>query len=263
MEHPSGLEQRSPENPQPTYARPPGLEFAMGVSLFGMMIMVFFIVQTVVFISGVLRHSPDLASEGFSFSLLSDPRMEERMSELVFHGDLVAQEAIWSGAICTLLIYFAVRLWKRTQTAQFLGLKKPHWKQVLMWLGIFFLLGVIIELLAHFFPVFRTDFMEQVIGSTTNFFWLMVGVGIMAPLFEEFLLRGLLFGSIRHMFDEHVSVALTAGVFALMHMQYDPAVMLLILPMGIVLGYARSRSGSIWVPVILHVVNNMITVLFP
>ena len=48
-----------------------------------------------------------------------------------------------------------------------------------------------------------------------------------------------------------------------MHMQYDPAIMLLILPMGIVLGYARSRSGSIWVPVLLHMANNLITVLVP
>jgi membrane protease YdiL (CAAX protease family) len=105
--------------------------------------------------------------------------------------------------------------------------------------------------------------MQQVIGSTTNMLWLMIGVGIVAPLFEEFLLRGLLFGSIRHMADEHASVALTAGVFALMHMQYDVAVMLLILPMGVVLGYARARSGSIWVPVLLHMLNNLVTVLLP
>ena len=60
-----------------------------------------------------------------------------------------------------------------------------------------------------------------------------------------------------------LSVAITAGVFALMHMQYDPAVMLLILPMGVVLGYARARSGSIWVPILLHTLNNLVTVLFP
>ena len=44
-----------------------------------------------------------------------------------------------------------------------------------------------------------------------------------------------------------------------MHMQYDWTVMLLILPMGIVLGYARSRSGSIWVPIVLHMLNNMVS----
>ena len=82
-------------------------------------------------------------------------------------------------------------------------------------------------------------------------------------MFEEFLLRGLLFGSLRHIVDEHASVAITAGVFALMHLQYSLPIMMLILPMGVVLGYARSRSGSIWAPVLMHVVNNCITVLWP
>ena len=235
----------------------------MGVALFGVVIMVFFLVQTGVFIRGVLRHSPDLMKDGFSFSLLNDPRLNERMADLMFNGDLIAQVAIWSGAICTLLIVLTVRWWKRGLTAQFLGLRMPHWKQALLWLGVFVLLGLAIELLAHFVPAFRTNFMEQVIASTSNIAWLILGVGIIAPVFEEFLLRGLLFGSMRHMFEEHTTVALTAGVFALMHMQYDAAVMLLILPMGVVLGYARSRSGSILVPILLHTVNNLVTVLFP
>lgn len=235
----------------------------MGAALFGMVIMAFFLIQSWVFISGVLRHSPDLMADGFSLKLLSDPRMTERMNDLVFNGDLVAQEAIWSGTICTLLILLAVRLWKRDHAGSFLGLRAPHWKQLLLWLGVFIALGLVIELLAHLSPVFRTDFMEKVISSTTNMALLVLGVGIIAPLFEEFLLRGLLFGSIRHMFDEHATVALTAGVFAVMHMQYDPAVMLLILPMGIVLGYARARSGSIWVPVLIHALNNLLTVVWP
>lgn len=235
----------------------------MGVALFGVVIMVFFLVQTSVFIRGVLRHSPDLTRDGFSFSLLNDPRLNERMSDLMLNGDLIAEVAIWSGAVCTLLILITVRWWKRGHTASFLGLRIPHWKQILLWLGAFILLGLVIEVLAHFVPAFRTDFMERVIASTTNLTWLILGVGIIAPLFEEFLLRGLLFGSMRHMFEEHTTVALTAGVFALMHMQYDAAVMLLILPMGVVLGYARSRSGSLLVPILLHTVNNLVTVLLP
>lgn len=235
----------------------------MGVALFGVVMMVFFLVQSGVFIAGVLRHSPDLMVDGFSMDLLSDPRLEERMTDLLFNGDLVAQAALWSGAVCTLLILVIVRWWKRGLMTQFLGIRAPHWKQVLLWLGAFVLLGLFIELLAYLSPAFRSDFMQQVIGSTTDMIWLVIGVGLMAPLFEEFLLRGLLYGSLRHMVDEHAAVAVTAGVFTLMHMQYDVAIMLLILPMGIVLGYARSRSGSIWVPVLLHALNNLVTVVAP
>lgn len=263
MAHPSDPEHRSPEQPQPTHVRPPGLEFAMGVALFGVVVMVFFLIQTSVFIRGVLRHSPDLSKDGFSISLLNDPRLNERMADLVMNGDLVAEVAIWSGVICSLLILLAVRLWKRGPWSRFLGLCWPNWKQVLLWLGVFLLLGLVIEGLAHWVPAFHTDFMAQVIGSTTHLIGLILGVGIIAPVFEELLLRGLLFGSLRHILDEHRTVALTAGVFALMHMQYDPAIMLLILPMGVVLGYARSRSGSVLVPILLHILNNLVTVFYP
>jgi membrane protease YdiL (CAAX protease family) len=66
-----------------------------------------------------------------------------------------------------------------------------------------------------------------------------------------------MYGSLRYVMDKHVAVALTRGMFTLMHLQYEVAVMLLILPIGVVLGYARANTGSIWVPVLLHMLNNL------
>ncbi|MEZ4739378.1 MAG: hypothetical protein R2818_08470 [Flavobacteriales bacterium] len=45
MEQPSGPERFSPEDIKPTFVRPPGLEFAMGVALFAMVLMVFFLIR--------------------------------------------------------------------------------------------------------------------------------------------------------------------------------------------------------------------------
>lgn len=263
MEEQSRSDKDTPREIAPSHIRPPGLEFAMGIALFSVVLMVFFLVQSGIFIHGVVQHSPDLIKDGFSFSVLSDPLVEQRMNDLVFNGDLVAQEAFWSGLVCTLLILVTVHFWKREQMALFLGLRLPSVKQVGIWLGVFLLLGLVIEGIARFNPAFQTDFMKQVIGSTTNMVMLFLGVGVLAPVFEEFLLRGLLFGSVRHIMDEHATVAITAGVFTLMHMQYDWTVMLLVLPMGVVLGYSRSRSGSIWVPIMLHMMNNIVTVVSP
>jgi membrane protease YdiL (CAAX protease family) len=86
----------------------------------------------------------------------------------------------------------------------------------------------------------------------------------MPALFEEFLLRGLLYGSLRHVLDHHKAIAIVAGLFTLLHPQYDWYVLLLIvLPMGVMLGYARANSGSIWVPVFLHMLNNTLSILLP
>jgi uncharacterized protein len=261
MENLSAPEKPSPEGPRPTFVRPPGLEFGVGMALFALVLMVFFLVQSGVFVAGVFSRSPEFAADGFSLGLLADDAFRARMDELLFNGDLVARQALWSGLLGSALILLLVSYWKLRHTVDFLGLRLPAVRRVLPWLGIFILLAAAIEGLATLSPTFRTDFMERVIGSTTNLPLLLLGVGIMAPLFEELLLRGLLFGSVRYITDEHATVAITAGVFALMHLQYNWAIMLLIIPMGIVLGYARSRSGSIWVPVLLHVLNNSMSVL--
>jgi uncharacterized protein len=263
MENQSAPEKSSAESYRPTHVRPPGLEFAMGVALFAMVVVVFLILQALAFFHGIIVRTPEFANSAFSIHWLDDPVFKARMTELAFNGDIVASEALWSGGICTALILFTVWLWKRGHMRNFLGLRMASLKQFLIWAGIFLLLAIAIEGLSYISPSFSTDFMQKVLGSTTNMTMLVIGVGILGPLFEEFLLRGLLYGSIRHLADENVSVALTAGVFTLMHQQYEPAVILLILPMGIVLGYARARTGSIWVPVALHMLNNLASLVVP
>lgn len=231
----------------------------MGVALFSVVLLVFNGVQSGVFIKGLLKLTPELGS--FRFGLFRDPLFNVRIKELSTHGDLVAQATLWGGLAGLVAILVSVGLWKRGNAAFFLGLKRPALRQTLIWIGAFLLIAVAFEVLAALTDAFSTDFMEKILKSTTDLALLLLGVGIMAPLFEEFLLRGLLLGSIRHLTDEHTAVAITAGVFALMHLQYSWTVMLLIVPMGVVFGYARTRSGSIWVPVLLHMINNSATVL--
>ena len=235
----------------------------MGVSLFAMVTVAFIIIQGAAFHSGIIKLAPQLSDIPFSLTWFEDPAVQEQLKLHQYNGDITATTALWSGGICLALILVTVGFWKRKQLVEFMGLRSPAPLLVLKWFGLFALLMLAIEGLAQLSSVFQTDFMQHVVSSTTNLPLLFIGVAVVGPLFEEFLLRGLLFGSLRHIVDEHATVALTAGVFALMHLQYSLPIMMLILPMGIVLGYARARSGSIWVPVMLHMMNNGLSVLWP
>jgi membrane protease YdiL (CAAX protease family) len=45
--------------------------------------------------------------------------------------------------------------------------------------------------------------------------------------------------------------------------QYDWKILLIVLlPIAVLLGYARTNTGSIWPPLALHIANNILTVLF-
>lgn len=84
--------------------------------------------------------------------------------------------------------------------------------------------------------------------------WTLVLVVFAAPIFEEILFRGRLYGLLRTKASPMVSVLLSSLMFGLMHLQ--PAVMLEGVLMGLLFSYAYLRSRSIFAPVILHMCNN-------
>jgi membrane protease YdiL (CAAX protease family) len=260
MDNPSAPERSSPEAIKPTPLRPPGVEFALGIAVFGFCLTVFFVSQSTAFLAQVTRVLPGY--EGFSLQLATDPEFMRLAEGYMSNGDVIGPTAVWSGVIASFALLGMVLLWKGPLMRQFLGLGGAHPVAFLRWAAIFALLVVGIEALGRFAPAFRTDFMGEVLATTTRWWPLLLGVGVLQPLFEELLLRGVLLGSLRHVAEEHTAIALSAGVFALMHLQYEWTVMLLIVPMGAVLGYARTRTGSIWVPVVLHVLNNSLSVAF-
>lgn len=89
-------------------------------------------------------------------------------------------------------------------------------------------------------------------------FDLVINLFVMALLpavAEELFFRGLLMRIFRKMFGNmHAAVWLTAVVFAGFHMQpYNIVPMML---MAGIFGYVYYFTGSLWVPIILHFVNN-------
>jgi membrane protease YdiL (CAAX protease family) len=84
-------------------------------------------------------------------------------------------------------------------------------------------------------------------------FALMLMVG--APIAEELAFRGLLFAGLRKRGVRPVlTVVITAVAFALFH--FEPMRLGILIVIGLVLGVARARSGSLGVSIVAHAVNN-------
>ena len=86
-------------------------------------------------------------------------------------------------------------------------------------------------------------------------------VGVMAGLSEEMLFRGAM---LRMMQDsrlgKHVVVWIVAIIFSAFHMQFYGFFPRLVL--GLWLGYLLVWTGSLWVPIIAHTLNNSTVVIF-
>lgn len=77
---------------------------------------------------------------------------------------------------------------------------------------------------------------------------------------EEFFFRGLLLGDLlKGKVHPAIAISVTGLIFAISHMQYDNT--LAIWALGSFLGYLYYVSGSLWLPIAAHFINNFLAVL--
>lgn len=123
-------------------------------------------------------------------------------------------------------------------------------------------LTVLVELLHFSTWVPNDDTVTEIAGQSYRVMW--VGAVLLAPMTEETLVRGLIFGNIRKK-NRILAYIITAVVFALMHvlpyvMQMDAMsfgynMLVYGLP-SVALCVCYEYSGSIWGPIALHMIIN-------
>lgn len=86
-------------------------------------------------------------------------------------------------------------------------------------------------------------------------------VGVFAAVAEEVFFRGTLQQLLVKLFkNKHVGVWMTAFIFSLLHMQFYGFLPRIVL--GVILGYLFVWSNNLWIPIIIHFMNNALVVTF-
>ena len=87
-------------------------------------------------------------------------------------------------------------------------------------------------------------------------------VNVAAPLGEEVAFRGFLFrGWVRSARDAMPAIAIIAGLFAILHFQYNWFGILQVFLIGLLLTWTRWRSGSTLLTMLMHVIANAYAML--
>lgn len=152
--------------------------------------------------------------------------------------------------------HFPGQHWRQTLTfnsvpARVLG----FW--VLVYCGYFVAMSVM-ELLV---PADHGEIMTSLAGS--RHLGLFLTFVVVAPVIEELVFRGYLFTAWRKTrLGLWGTVLLTSLIFALIHAaQYSWLILIYLFVFSIILGLAREKTGSIWTPIVLHVLNNAIAMV--
>lgn len=97
--------------------------------------------------------------------------------------------------------------------------------------------------------------------SIWAYFGNILVVGVFAAVAEEFFFRGALQQLLVKLFkNKHVGVWMTAFIFSMMHLQFYGFLPRFVL--GLLLGYLFVYSKNLWIPILIHFLNNALVVTF-
>ncbi|QQR73474.1 MAG: CPBP family intramembrane metalloprotease [Holophagales bacterium] len=89
----------------------------------------------------------------------------------------------------------------------------------------------------------------------------ILAIGLVGPVAEELVMRGLVLDRLRRTaLGAAGAIGVVAVFWALLHWSYGPGTLALIAADGILLGIARHRTGSLWVPIGMHVLGNLFSI---
>lgn len=209
--------------------------------------MLYVFAQTVVLIIYALATQMDLTDQTTAENLMYD-------------GDLLSIATFASLAITLPAVFGIIWLKKSSSFKNYLALKRPSIRESGLWILIMFGWIVLSDGLSLLLgkPIV-VEFMTRSMTSATYPALLILAFVIAAPLLEELFFRGFLYRGLCPSFlKTKGTIILTSLLWALIHTQYDFYTITSIFTIGILLGAARHKTGSLYIPILLHALINLV-----
>ncbi len=258
------------------------------LSLIGLVLAsnVIYSVLSIAFMSKLFDSETILFGEGFSGVRIFERRSNMKKNQMPGYGDLFLmfgmmllvmvyvgtslslKLGLWGTAACQGLILLlpCVYAWyMKADYKKLFSLKMPKITSliggILLWLGAWLLEQVIIMTLAQFFPSLINTSEELTSIITNNSFWVAFPIVAIAPaLAEEVAFRGFLFGTLKEKMKPWLAIIISAVLFGAYHMNWLQFIGATIV--GIAMAYTVYKSGSIYITMLVHFLNNGIAVIF-
>ncbi len=162
--------------------------------------------------------------------------------------------------LCGALIFAAAGLRDGIGLRAYLGIRGVPRKEVLRWLIVTLIIVAQTDLVLYLVKgeLLAAEWVEiyRSVQSPLLFWFALI---VAAPIFEELLFRGFVFEGIRaSRLGAFGAVTITALAWTMIHQEYDPLEFTLIFIVGLMLGMARLRTGSVLLTIAMHMLHNLI-----
>lgn len=148
---------------------------------------------------------------------------------------------------------------------QYLALKPFSWAIGIGMLGLLLIFMIGSQALTYLLNESPLVFVDPLYQSVSSVWLLIFVMVIVAPIYEELIFRGLLWSAIAEQFSDApntkhrgviVASLVTSLIFTAIHLQYGIYEISTIVVLALIFCYARIKSGSLLLPMLLHIINN-------
>lgn len=199
-------------------------------------------------------------------SLLIDTFASDRLSRWLDSsvGSAVLAFVFYAVIALVVSLPFFVKKLKPAAIAERLGLTKLEPRKMFVWallswgLSMVLTAVVVMVLLSLNMPGLDLEEKQDVgfsgITSAWEYIAAFVALVVLAPVFEEIIFRGYLYGRLRENGSVWYSIVMSSLLFAALHFQ--PNVVVSVFVLSLFLGFLREKFDSIWPGVMLHALKN-------
>ena len=189
--------------------------------------------------------------------VLSDPQ------KLQTNGLFLALATCGAAPVAVGLTWLFAWLRSGIQARDYLGLRRVSARHLIRWCIALLALGAISDGLS---ALLGRSIVPDVIVESYRTAWspplLWFAVIVLAPINEEIFFRGFVFaGFSRSPIGARATVLLTALLWSVIHFQYDWYGVAVIFASGLLLGYARLKTNSVYPCILMHALMNLIATI--
>lgn len=180
------------------------------------------------------------------------------------NGTVVSLSIIISCVLLVALTILIIRL-RGGNSRQYLALTPFPFSVGIGMLGLLLIFMIGSQALTYSLDKTPLVFVDPLYHSVSSVWLLVFAMVIVAPLYEELVFRGLLWSAIAEAFTASssseyrgaiIASILTSFIFAVIHVQYGIYEISTIVVLALIFCYARIKSGSLLLPILLHMINN-------
>jgi uncharacterized protein len=119
--------------------------------------------------------------------------------------------------------------------------------------------SVVVKFLVHWLNASEIHYLEPFTRNGRGWTAAILMICVQPAIIEELAFRGLILGSLRRVLSDWEAIGVSATLFAIIHLSILSSPHLFLL--GLVLGYLRIRTRSLYPGMLLHFTHNLLVLL--